>query len=86
MSEPIYEKGYTADMIPEPLEDDEPIEFTVYHEPANDESEQWCVSSDLGCTWHATLDQALFWELVMGGRHISEQMRATVLADFTQLG
>lgn len=76
----MNERSYTADLIPDHANDDRAIAFDVYR--TGNDAEPWGVSSDIGHTTHATLDEALFWELIMGGRHISETMRRQIHIDF----
>ena len=82
------EREYTADLIPDPDEFDQPIEFSVSYDPEN-EDQPWMVSSDLGCDTHHTLAQVLFWELQIpdgeNGGHISDQLKNQILADFAGL-
>ena len=58
------------------------ILFIVEYDP-KDSDQPWCVATDNGeCGTHHTLDEVLFWELIMGGRVISESLRAQILRDF----
>lgn len=87
-SEPLsimkFEKDYTADLIPKPDEFELPVEFTVIYD-SESEDEAWTVSSDNGCTSRDTLDEALFWQLVLGERHISETMRERLVKELETL-
>lgn len=46
------------------------------------EREPWEIVSEIDCDTHDTLDELLFWNLIIGGRCISENMRAQILQDF----
>jgi hypothetical protein len=74
---------YTADLRPR---GDELDCVTFWIEQLEEGDEPWRVTSDLGCDTHHTLDELLFWNLIFDGegRHISEAMRARILADFGQ--
>lgn len=75
----MTEKTYTADLIAAPDDCEAAMEFTVIFTPGEDMP--WAVSSDAGYDTHQSLDEVLFWNLVMGARHISERLRAEILAD-----
>lgn len=74
------ERDYVADRKPDGDKYD-PLNFTVIYDPSN-EDQPWAVASDEGYDTHHTLDQVLFWELIMGRRHISEKLRARITEDF----
>ena len=77
------ERSYVADIIPDPNKDDMPIEFIVAYNPSHSD-QPWMVSSDITCDTHHTLDQVLFWELIVGERHISEHLRRQIIEDFKE--
>lgn len=77
-------RSYTADLIPDPENFTAPIDFDVTFDPSN-KDEPWAVASDVGADTHHTLDEALFWNLIIGERHISEGMRASINAEFAGL-
>lgn len=76
---PAEEKSYVADLIPAPDDCEFPLEFTVIYTPGAELP--WAVSSDAGYDTHQSLDEVLFWNLIIGARHISEKLRAQINAD-----
>jgi hypothetical protein len=74
-------RNYTADLNPY---DSGLMPFTISF-LGDDEDQPWrIVCSEVNDT-HQTLDELLFWNLIMGARFISEDLRERINKDWSNL-
>lgn len=72
-------RHYTADLDPF---DSGPMPFSITF-LGDDEDQPWEIQcSEVGDT-HQTLDELLFWNLIMGGRFISESLRERINSEWS---
>lgn len=76
----VQSRSYTADLDPF---DSGLMPFTISF-LGDDEDQPWEIAcSEVGDTHH-TLDELLFWNLVMGGRFITEELRERINEDWSR--
>ena len=68
-------KEYMTDCDPDDLGF---IPFTITYSGNENDDQPWEINSELECDTHHTLDELLFWNLVMGGPFISENLRQKI--------
>lgn len=68
------ERHYVADLDPD---DTGLMPFTINF-LGDDLDQPWEINCDVVYDTHETLDQLLFWNLIMGGRFISEELRERI--------
>lgn len=73
----MIQRSYVADLDPN---DCGLMPFTITL--TNDDDQPWEINCDVVSDTHESLDQLLFWNLILGERFISEQLRERINAEW----
>lgn len=75
-------KTYTADLDPN---DCGLMAFTITYSGNENDDQPWQIDCDAVSDTHHTLDELLFWNLIMGERFISEDLRQKINNEWAML-
>jgi hypothetical protein len=74
-------REYMADLDPDGVG---PMPFRITF-MGRDLDQPWEIACGEVCDTHETLDQLLFWNLIFGGRYISEELRQQINEEWPEV-